>query len=157
MVKNLPAMKETWVPSLVWEDPLEEGTATHSSILAWRIPMDRGAWHATVHGLANSGRRLSTNLLKKKKTLLPFLPPAYFMCQSYGVTLVFASTPCFLPLCSGSAGTTDAPSSALAIDHPQCPAQMSFPPRSVMLPASRSLISAVFPSHLLQLLTAPLY
>ena len=47
MVKNLPAMQETWVPSLGWEDPLEEGMATHSSILAWRIPMDRGAWWAT--------------------------------------------------------------------------------------------------------------
>ena len=45
MVKNLPAM---WVQSLVWEDPLEEGRATRSSILAWRIPVDRGAWRATV-------------------------------------------------------------------------------------------------------------
>ena len=43
MVKNSPAMRETWVPSLGWEDPLEEGMAAHSSILAWRIPMDRGA------------------------------------------------------------------------------------------------------------------
>ena len=42
-VKNLPAMRETWVQSLGWEDPLEEGMATHLSILAWRIPMDRGA------------------------------------------------------------------------------------------------------------------
>ena len=38
MVKNLPAMQETWVQSLGWEDPLEKGMATHSSILAWRIP-----------------------------------------------------------------------------------------------------------------------
>ena len=38
MVKNLPAMQETHVPSLCREDPLQEGTATHSSILAWRIP-----------------------------------------------------------------------------------------------------------------------
>ena len=38
LVKNLPAMWETWIPSLGWEDPLEKGTATHSSILAWRIP-----------------------------------------------------------------------------------------------------------------------
>ena len=38
MVKNLPAMQETWVQTLGWEDPLEKGTATHSSILAWRIP-----------------------------------------------------------------------------------------------------------------------
>jgi len=38
MVKYLPAMQETWVRSLGWEDPLEKGIATHSSILAWRIP-----------------------------------------------------------------------------------------------------------------------
>ena len=38
LVKNLPAMQETWVQSLGWEDPLEKGMATHSSILAWRIP-----------------------------------------------------------------------------------------------------------------------
>ena len=38
LVKNLPAMRETWVSSLVWEGPLEKGKATHSSILAWRIP-----------------------------------------------------------------------------------------------------------------------
>ena len=38
IVKNLPAMQETWVQSLGWEDPLEKGTATYSSILAWRIP-----------------------------------------------------------------------------------------------------------------------
>ena len=38
VVKNLPAMQETWVQSLGWEDPLEKGKATHSSILAWRIP-----------------------------------------------------------------------------------------------------------------------
>ena len=42
-----------------WEDSLEEGMATHSSIFAWRIPMDRGAWRATVHGVAKSQRRLS--------------------------------------------------------------------------------------------------
>ena len=50
MVKNLPAMWETWVQSLGWEGPLEEGMATHSSILAWRIPMDRGAWWANSMG-----------------------------------------------------------------------------------------------------------
>ena len=42
-VKNLPAVRETWVQSLGWDDPLEKGIATHSSILPWRIPMDRGA------------------------------------------------------------------------------------------------------------------
>ena len=53
-VNNPPAVWETWVGSLDWEDPLEEGMATHSSILAWRIPMDRGAWQAAVHGVAKS-------------------------------------------------------------------------------------------------------
>ena len=44
MVKNLPAVWEKWVRSLGLEDPLEEGMATHSSILAWRILMERGTW-----------------------------------------------------------------------------------------------------------------
>ena len=48
LVKNPPAMWETWVRSLAWEDPLEESKAIHSSILAWRIPMDRGTWQARV-------------------------------------------------------------------------------------------------------------
>ena len=54
LVRNPPAMQETWVQSLGWEDPLEECLATHSSILAWRISKDRGAWGATVHGVAKS-------------------------------------------------------------------------------------------------------
>ena len=58
-IKNLPAMQETWVRSLGWEDPLEEGMTTHSRILAWRIPMDRGAWWATVHGVAKNWTHLS--------------------------------------------------------------------------------------------------
>ena len=53
-VKNPPVMWETWIRSLGWEDPLEKNMATHSSILAWRIPKDRRAWQATVHGTANS-------------------------------------------------------------------------------------------------------
>ena len=52
LVKNLPAMRETWIQSLGWEDPLEKRMATHSSILAWRIP-----W--TVHRIAKSQTRLS--------------------------------------------------------------------------------------------------
>ena len=55
MVKNPPAMQETRVQSLGWEDPLEEGMATHSNILAWRIPMDRGAWQ----GYSSWGRKES--------------------------------------------------------------------------------------------------
>ena len=52
LVKNPPAMRETWVQSLGWEDPLEKRKATHSSILAWRIP-----W--AIHGVADSQTRLS--------------------------------------------------------------------------------------------------
>ena len=61
MVKNWPAvqeLQETRVGFLSQGDPLEEGMVTHSSILAWRIPMDRGAWRATVHGVAKSQARL---------------------------------------------------------------------------------------------------
>ena len=54
MVKNPPAMWETWVWSLGWEDALEEVMENHSSILAWRIPVDRGAWRATVHRVSKS-------------------------------------------------------------------------------------------------------
>ena len=62
LVKNPPEMRETWIRSLGWEDPLEEGRATHSSILAWRIPMDRGVWWATVHWVPESDttQRLNT-------------------------------------------------------------------------------------------------
>ena len=59
MVKNPPAVRETWVPSLGWEDSLEEGMAIHSSILAWRIPMDRGAWWVPIHGVAKSQTQLN--------------------------------------------------------------------------------------------------
>ena len=53
-VKNPPAMRETWVQSLGWEDRLVKGMATQSSILVWRIPMDRGTWWAIVHGVTKS-------------------------------------------------------------------------------------------------------
>ena len=59
MVKNLPAMWETWVRLLVWEDALGEGMATHSRVLALRIPMDRGAWKATVYGVKKGETQLS--------------------------------------------------------------------------------------------------
>ena len=52
-------MQETLVQFLGWENPLEEGTTIHSSILAWRIPMDRGAWQAIVHGVAKNQTGLS--------------------------------------------------------------------------------------------------
>ena len=52
-------MQETQVPSQGQEDPLENGMATHSSIFAWRIPMDRGGWRVTVHRDPQSGTQLS--------------------------------------------------------------------------------------------------
>ena len=58
MVKNLPTMQKTWVRSLGWEDPLEEGMATHSSILAWRIPRTEKPGGATVYGVSKSQTRL---------------------------------------------------------------------------------------------------
>ena len=54
MLKTPPAMQETQILSLDQEDPLEEGMATHSSILAWKNPMDRGAWWVTVPGVTKS-------------------------------------------------------------------------------------------------------
>ena len=54
MVKNRPAVQETWVLFQGWEDPLEEAMATHTSILAWRIPINRGVGWATVHGATKS-------------------------------------------------------------------------------------------------------
>ena len=54
MVKNPPAAQESWVRSLGWDDCLEEGMATHSNLLPWRIPMERGAWWATVHRVTKS-------------------------------------------------------------------------------------------------------
>ena len=59
MVKNSPAMQEFWVWSLSWEDALEEGMATHSSILAWRIPMGRGVWSTTAHWVSKKWTQLS--------------------------------------------------------------------------------------------------
>ena len=52
-------MQETWVQSLGWEDPLENEMAPHSSILVWKNPMDRGAYWATICGVAKSWAPLS--------------------------------------------------------------------------------------------------
>ena len=62
VIKNLPANAGDIRDAdtiLGWEDPLEEGMATHSSILAWRIPMDGGAWQATVHGVTKNRTQLN--------------------------------------------------------------------------------------------------
>ena len=61
-----------WVPTLGQEDPLEEGMATHFSIHAWRIPMDRKAWRATVHRMAESWTRPKGPHVRRHKTF--FLP-----------------------------------------------------------------------------------
>ena len=60
-VKSPPATQKMWVRSLGQEDPLDEGMVTHSSIFAWRIPMDREAWRATVHRVAKGRTCLSTH------------------------------------------------------------------------------------------------
>ena len=59
LVKDLPAIQETRVQSLAWEDSLEESMTTHLSLLARRSPMDRGAWQASVHGVTKSWTQLS--------------------------------------------------------------------------------------------------
>ena len=68
-VKNLPAMQETWVWSLSWEDPLKEGMATHSSILAWEIPQTEEPVGLQSMGSQRVRHNLATKRtpLKKKK------------------------------------------------------------------------------------------
>ena len=84
LVKNPPAVRETWVRSLGWEDPLEKGKATHSSILAWRIP-----WTES-HGYSPWGHREldMTERLKNKKTThyldyCNFILSIYIFCILY--------------------------------------------------------------------------
>ena len=90
MVKNLPVMWETWVRFLGWEDPLEEEMDTHSSILAWRIPMGKGTWQATVQGVARVRYYLATkppppkSCLKKKKIIQSLIFP---FCKIHWNTL----------------------------------------------------------------------
>ena len=80
-VKNLPAMQETWVQSLPWEDPLEWGMAMHSSILAWGIPTHRDAWRATVHGAAKRRRPLS-NWTAQHRT-----PRSHASCRNVSIAV----------------------------------------------------------------------
>ena len=75
MEKNLPAMQETQVRSLGWEDPLEKETATHSSILTWSIRMDRGAGRATVHGVIRVRHDLATKSPPDVFSRAPFSHP----------------------------------------------------------------------------------
>ena len=64
IVKSPPAMQETWVWSLSWEDPLEEEMASHSSNLDRRIPKDRGDWWVAIHGAAKKQTQLSNQACK---------------------------------------------------------------------------------------------
>ena len=66
-------MQETGVQSLGREDPLEKGMGTYSSILSWKIPMDRGAWQATVHGVMKESDTTNTS----QSSLVPWK-----LCQS---------------------------------------------------------------------------
>jgi len=81
MVKNPPAMWETCIWPLDWEDPLEEGMATHSSILAWRIPMDRGTWQATVHGVSESDSTDRLSIQPKRTYCIAQRTLLNVMCQ----------------------------------------------------------------------------
>ena len=74
-VKNLPAMRDTWVQSLGWEDPPEQGMATHSSILAWRIPRteEPGGLQSRGHRESDVTERLSTAQHKVLNCLLLYL------------------------------------------------------------------------------------
>ena len=74
MIKYLPAMQETQVRSLNWEHPLEKGMATHSSILAWKNPMDREVWQASPQGHKESDRTEQLTLSLSLVTLFQ-IPP----------------------------------------------------------------------------------
>ena len=74
-------MQDIWVQCLGWDDPLEEGMATHSSILAGRIPMDRGAWRATVHEVAKS--RLRDKEHTKHQNEVRYIYLKSFLCNYF--------------------------------------------------------------------------
>ena len=104
MVKNPPATQKTWVWSLCQEDPLE-GMATLSSILAWRIPMDRGAWRATLHGVAKSWIPLSdqhTLWISDRSPLsgvsVDFLPVCDLPFFYFKILCIFGCAVSLLPL-----------------------------------------------------------
>ena len=88
MVKNLPAMQESWVQSLGWEDPLEKGTATHSSILAWRISWSEEAGGLQSMGLQAAGHDCMTNIFTQWISNAMALPgQGIFLIQLYTTCL----------------------------------------------------------------------
>ena len=86
MVKNPPAVQETWVQSLGWEDPLEKGTATHPSILAWRIPWTEES------GVQNEARKRLTELCQENTLVLFFASPS--LTASNIINLISVLTIC---------------------------------------------------------------
>ena len=74
-------MQETWVPSLGQEDPLEKEMATHSSIHAWKIPQDRGAWRATAHRVTKSQTQDTTERLTTFAMYFTFLKGSGFLSK----------------------------------------------------------------------------
>ena len=107
MVKNLPAMRETWIRSLGWEDPVEEDMATYSSILAWKIPRDRGAWQATVHGVAKSRTHQET---KRKAHMEVHILILFFEL----ICLIFLMSPFFLCLMEGQGSNNGEQSNSIS-------------------------------------------
>ena len=91
LVKNLPAMQETWVRSLGWEDRLEKGKATHGSVLAWRIP-----WTEAPGGLQSVGlQRLKRDTVTESSFLLP---PSFSLLKILSrIPSNLAFTPCVSP------------------------------------------------------------
>ena len=83
MVKNLPAVQETWVQSLSWEDPLEEDMATHSSVLACTIPRDRGAWRATVQGVTKS----QTNINRLQAIMFHLMQSVVLFFETFNILI----------------------------------------------------------------------
>ena len=107
-VKNPSAIQETWVKSLGWEDPLAEGMASHSNILAWRIPMDREAWRATIHGIAESDMiewlSMAQHIHFKMITMVSLIRyvTSYWLyslhCTFHTCSIYFATESCYLNL-----------------------------------------------------------
>ena len=104
--KNPPARKETWVQSLVWEDPLEKRMATHSSIPAWRIPMNRGVWQGYSpwsHKQWDINEPLSTLLHNKWAPNWAVLKPFHSWSHTGQIPLSTCTNSCGLDWDWGSA------------------------------------------------------
>ena len=96
MAKNLPAMQDTQVWSLGWEDPLEKEMSTHSSLLPWCIPWTQGAWQAAVHGVAKSATHTHTHTHTQRSGVQSELTVT-LRTQILNLTLVRQTCGIFLP------------------------------------------------------------